>query len=120
MVGYSGNACPFLISALLSSGLLDTGSLGGGSVGTVGSAGRGLSRRHVLEVSQKHPGRTGTPNTHLVEELVEDSRLSDLELSRLDGGVVDTQDHVDVLHRLCSDIGELLDLGGGILDLIVI
>jgi hypothetical protein len=35
----------------------------------------------------------------------------------VDTGVVNTEDHVDVLHRLGSDVGELLDLGGGVLDL---
>ena len=55
----------------------------------------------------------------LVEQLVEDGRLADLERTRLDGGVVDTKDHVDILHRLRSDIGKLLDLGSGVLNLFV-
>lgn len=53
----------------------------------------------------------------LLKQSVEDGGLADLEVTTLDTSVVDTEDHVDVLHRLCSNIGELLDLGGGILDL---
>ena len=52
-----------------------------------------------------------------LEQLVEDVLLSDVQLSADDTTVVHTKDGVDVLHALCSDISELLDLGGGILDL---
>lgn len=31
--------------------------------------------------------------------------------------MVDTQERVDVIHGLCADIGEFLDLGCGVLDL---
>ena len=33
--------------------------------------------------------------------------------------VVNSQNHIDILHRLRSDIGKLLDLGSSILDLII-
>jgi hypothetical protein len=58
--------------------------------------------------------------THLLEELVENSRLSDLEITRLNTSVVNTENHVDIFHRLCSDIGKFLDLGSCILDLFVV
>lgn len=53
----------------------------------------------------------------LLEQSVEDGGLADLEVTTLDTSVVNTEDHVNVLHRLCSNVGELLDLGSGILDL---
>jgi hypothetical protein len=54
-----------------------------------------------------------------LEQLVKLGLVSDLEVSRLDGLVIDTQDDVDVVHRLGLDVGELLDLVGGVLDLVV-
>jgi hypothetical protein len=32
--------------------------------------------------------------------------------------VVYTQQGVDIVHGLCADVGELLDLGSGVLDLL--
>ena len=43
--------------------------------------------------------------------------MPNLEITRMDVGVVDTQNHVDILHRLSFDICQLLDLGSGVLDL---
>lgn len=56
----------------------------------------------------------------LLEQSIEDGGLADLKITTLDTGVVNTEDHVDVLHRLCSNVGELLDLGCSILDLYII
>jgi hypothetical protein len=56
-------------------------------------------------------------NAHLLNELVENSRLPNLELVIDNGSVVDTQNRVDILHGLCAHIGHLLDLGSDILDL---
>lgn len=53
----------------------------------------------------------------LLEQSVEDGGLADLKVTTLDTSVVNTEDHVDVLHRLCSNVGELLDLGSSVLDL---
>jgi len=69
---------------------------------------------------KKRRQRTGKAVTNLLEELVQDSRLSNLETSRLDGSVIDPQDHIDILHRLCPDIGKFLDLGSSILDLFIV
>ena len=46
--------------------------------------------------------------------------LADLELAGLDAGVVDAKQGVDVVHRLGANVRKLLDLGGGVLDLIVV
>lgn len=56
----------------------------------------------------------------LLEQSVEDGGLADLKVTTLDTSVVNTEDHVDVLHRLCSNVGELLDLGSSVLDLYII
>lgn len=53
----------------------------------------------------------------LLEEAVESFLLADGELARLDSRVINTEERVDVIHRLCADVGELLDLGCGIFDL---
>ena len=45
--------------------------------------------------------------------------LADLELARLDAGVVDAKQGVDVVHGLGAHVCELLDLGGDVLDLVV-
>ena len=45
--------------------------------------------------------------------------LADLELARLDAGVVHAKQGVDVVHRLGAHVCELLDLRGHVLDLIV-
>ena len=37
----------------------------------------------------------------------------------MDSSVVHSQQHVDILHGLSTHIGELLDLGGALLDLII-
>jgi hypothetical protein len=34
--------------------------------------------------------------------------------------VVNTENHVDIFHGLCSDIGKFLDLGSGVLDLFIV
>jgi hypothetical protein len=52
-----------------------------------------------------------------LEQTVECLLLSDFKLTRLDARMVDTKKCVDVIHGLCSDIGEFLDFGSGILDL---
>lgn len=52
-----------------------------------------------------------------LQQLVELVGLSDAEFTGGDTGVVDTQDGVDVFHALCSDIGKLLNLVCGILNL---
>ena len=53
----------------------------------------------------------------LFEQAVESFLLSDGELPRLNTGVIYAEERVYVIHRLGSDIRELFDLGGGILDL---
>jgi hypothetical protein len=45
--------------------------------------------------------------------------LTDGKLAGLDAGVIDTEQGVDVIHGLRADVGELLDLGGDVLDLVV-
>lgn len=55
----------------------------------------------------------------LFEQILQHLLLSDLEFTGVDGGVVDTQDGVDVFHTLGLDVCELLDLGGSVLDLLV-
>ena len=45
--------------------------------------------------------------------------LSDLESAGLDARMVYTQQRVDVVHGLRAHVGEFLDLGCGILDLLV-
>ena len=55
----------------------------------------------------------------LFQQLVQLLGLADFEVTGSDGAVVDTEDRVDVFHRLSTDVGELLDLGGGVLDLFV-
>ena len=57
--------------------------------------------------------------TYLLEELVQYFRLSNLETTRLNGSMVNPQDLVNIFHRLCPDIGKLLDLGSSILDLFI-
>jgi hypothetical protein len=53
----------------------------------------------------------------LLEETIQSFLLAYSEFTRLDTRVVDTEERVDVVHRLCPHIGKLLDLGSGILDL---
>lgn len=53
----------------------------------------------------------------LLEEAVEGGLLSNGQFAGLDTRVVHTEERIDVVHRLSAHIGELLDLGGGILDL---
>lgn len=57
--------------------------------------------------------------TVLAEETVEGFLLANGELAGLDAGVVNTQDGVDVVERLGSDVCEFLDLRGDVLDLLV-
>lgn len=53
----------------------------------------------------------------LAQKTVESLLLSNSELTRLDARMIDTKERVDIIHRLCTDICELLDLSGRILDL---
>lgn len=53
----------------------------------------------------------------LAQEAVEGLLLPDDERTRLNAGVVQTQDSVDVVERLRAHIRELLDLRGHVLDL---
>ena len=53
------------------------------------------------------------------EQSVQGFLLSDLESARLYARMVYTQQRVDVVHGLGADVGELLDLGRSILDLLV-
>ena len=53
----------------------------------------------------------------LAQETIERLMLSNGELAGLDARVVDTEQRVDVVHGLRTDVRELLDLGGGVLDL---
>lgn len=54
-----------------------------------------------------------------IKQLVELVAIADLENAGDDSLVVDAEDDVDVLHRLRLDVGELLDLVGRVLDLLV-
>lgn len=53
----------------------------------------------------------------LLQKRIECLLLANGKLARLNTGVVYTEEGVHVVHRLCADISELLDLRGGILDL---
>ena len=53
----------------------------------------------------------------LAEQPVESFLLADSKLSRLNSRVVDTEEGVNVVHGLRTDVRELLDLSCGILDL---
>jgi len=55
----------------------------------------------------------------LFKKTVQDVRFADAEFTRDDASVVYTKHGIDVFHALCSDVCELLDLGGGVLDLLV-
>jgi hypothetical protein len=57
--------------------------------------------------------------THLVQKLLQDLLLTDLHLTAGNGGVVNTQDSVDIVHALRPRVGQLLDLGGSVLDLLI-
>ena len=63
--------------------------------------------------------RADRSKTHLVQQLLQNLLLSDLHLTAGDGGVVDTQDPVDIVHALGPRVSQLLDLGGSVLDLLV-
>jgi hypothetical protein len=107
--------------------LVDALSLGRGAVDVlVPSVGGRVPRCDVLDGYQmeliaprgrRFDAKSSETLAHLLEQSVEHGRLADLEVTRVDTGVVNTEDHVDVLHGLGSDVGELLDLGGGVLDL---
>ena len=53
------------------------------------------------------------------QETIEHLLVAELELSAHNTRVVHTEDGIDVLHALRPDVGELLDLGRGVLDLVV-
>jgi len=55
--------------------------------------------------------------TVLLEESIERLLLANSKLARLNTRVIHTQEGVHVVHRLCTDVGEFLDFGSGILDL---
>lgn len=55
----------------------------------------------------------------LRQKLVQSLLLANSELSGLDTGVIHSQQGVDVVHGLSTDVSELLDLGGSVLDLVV-
>jgi hypothetical protein len=52
-----------------------------------------------------------------LEETIKRLLLSNGEFARLDTGVIHPEEGVNVVHGLCSNISEFLDLGGGVLDL---
>ena len=52
-----------------------------------------------------------------LEQTIECFLLSNCELTRLNAGMIDTKQGVDVVHWLRSDISEFLDLRSGVLDL---
>jgi hypothetical protein len=54
----------------------------------------------------------------LFEETVKRLLLSNGEFAGLDARVIHPEEGVNVVHGLCADISELLDLGGGVLDLL--
>ena len=53
----------------------------------------------------------------LPEKAVQSFLLANRELSGLNAGVIDAKQRVNVVHRLCTDVCQFLDLGGSILDL---
>jgi hypothetical protein len=57
--------------------------------------------------------------TDLVEQALQNLLLTDLEGTADNSRVVDTQDRIDIVHALRPHVGQLLDLGGSILDLVV-
>ena len=69
----------------------------------------GLRRRTVWSAHGTFPV--------LAEETIKSFLLSNGKLSRLDTRVVYTEEGIDVVHGLCTDVCELLDLGSNILDL---
>jgi len=58
-------------------------------------------------------------HTHLVQKLLQDLLVTDLQLTTVDSGMVDSQNSVDIVHALSPRVGQLLDLGGSVLDLLV-
>ena len=69
-------------------------------------------------------GRTRTRNSSLsliampLKQTVECLPLSDYEFPRLDARVVGTKQSINVIHRLCSNVGEFLDFGSSVLNLV--
>ena len=53
----------------------------------------------------------------LLEQPIKGFLLTDSELPRLNPRVVNTEERINIVHGLGTDVGELLDLGGGVLDL---
>lgn len=66
-----------------------------------------------------HSRRGKLRRTMFLEQSVQGFLLSDLESAGLDARMVYTQQRVDVVHGLRAHVGELLDLGRGVLDLLV-
>jgi hypothetical protein len=54
------------------------------------------------------------------EETVESLLLTASKLAALNARMVDTKEGIDVVHGLRSDVGELLDLSGDVLDLVIV
>ena len=53
----------------------------------------------------------------LLQEAVKSFLLTNGKLTGLDTGVIDTKERVNIVHRLSTDVSELLNLGSSILDL---
>ena len=53
----------------------------------------------------------------LLEQPIKSLLLTDSELPRLNPRVVNTEERIDIVHGLGTDVGELLDLGRNVLDL---
>jgi hypothetical protein len=73
--------------------------------------------RHWQGFMHSRRGKLG--RTMLLKQSVQGFLLSDLESAGLDARMVYTQQRVDVVHGLRAHVGELLDLGRGVLDLLV-
>jgi hypothetical protein len=54
----------------------------------------------------------------LPEEALEHVTVAHFKLTTSDTGMIYTENGIDILHALCSNICQLLDLGSGIFDLI--
>lgn len=54
----------------------------------------------------------------LLEETLKRMAITHFEFTTDDSRVIHSEDSVDVLHTLRSDVGQLLDLGCSVLDLV--
>jgi hypothetical protein len=55
--------------------------------------------------------------TVLLEEAVESVTVAHFKFTASNTGMIYTENGVDVLHALCSNVCQLLDLGSGVFDL---